>query len=95
MAMLYGSDDPQAFVSAEEHRRLWFEHRTELLRCTAPGRRPDAWWAYETTLPYPGRDLETEALRKLGELTAAEERELFGVTKPVTKPTKKPRARRG
>jgi hypothetical protein len=43
-----------AFASEEERRRLWNEHRDRLLRLFGQdGRRPMAWWKYESPVPFP------------------------------------------
>ena len=61
-----------AFAGDAERRQVWTQHRDELIaRC---GReRPQAWWQYESPIPYPkDRDYEEAALFEAGLLSADE-----------------------
>jgi hypothetical protein len=60
------------FASDAERRQVWMQHRDELIQqCT--GTRPDAWWQYESPIPYPkSRDYEEAALYEAGLLAADE-----------------------
>jgi hypothetical protein len=55
-----------AFDSDEERRDAWAIHRDALLAGERPGRRPRAWWQYESPIPYPGPDHETVTLYEAG-----------------------------
>jgi hypothetical protein len=66
-----------AFASEEERRRLWTEHRDRLLRLFGQdGRRPMAWWKYESPVPFPGLRRQRSTLYEHGLLGAAEARAL-------------------
>jgi hypothetical protein len=65
------------FKDDEERRRAWFEHRDRLLQLFAhDGRRPQAWWRYESQIPWPGFDLERSTLWSAGLLGVTEARAL-------------------
>jgi hypothetical protein len=65
------------FASEEERRRQWFEHRDRLLQLFAHnGRRPQAWWCYESPVPWPGFNLEKSTLWAARLLGTAEARHL-------------------
>jgi hypothetical protein len=60
-----------AFASEDEKRDVWMRNRNWLmLRHASHGRRPDAWWRYESPEARP-RDLDDETLLlyRLGLLT--------------------------
>jgi hypothetical protein len=66
-----------AFASEEERRRLWNEHRDRLLRLFGQdGRRPMAWWKYESPVPFPGLRRQRSTLYEHGLLDEAEARAL-------------------
>lgn len=53
------------------------EHRDRLMELFAHnGRRPQAWWRYESPIPWPGFNLERSSLWAAGLLGAAEKRAL-------------------
>ena len=57
------------FEDEDERRDLWFRHRGRLMAEHATGgRRPLAWWRYESPIPWPGHDRERSALYEAGEL---------------------------
>jgi hypothetical protein len=65
------------FSDDEQHRQLWVENRIRLMQLFAHnGRRPLAWWRYESPIPYPGFNLERSTLWTAGLLEAAEARAL-------------------
>jgi hypothetical protein len=58
--------DP-AFASEEERRRLWCEHRECLMGYWAnDGHRPQAWWKYDSPIPFPGPARERSTLYEHG-----------------------------
>jgi hypothetical protein len=66
-----------AFASEEERRAAWLRHREQILLLSAPGRRPQAWWAYEAPVAWPGLGCERSALYAAdGILSEAEKLEL-------------------
>ena len=66
---------PDAFADEDERRELWERHRDRLMDLFAMrGRRPVAWWRYDSPIPYPGYDLERSALYEAG-LLGEQERE--------------------
>ena|SRR5262249_22003225 len=66
-----------AFSSDEQRRRAWVEHRDRLMGYWANGgRRPQAWWKYESPIPWPGFNLERSTLWAAGLLSADEARQL-------------------
>jgi hypothetical protein len=65
-----------AFASDEARREAWLYHRDRLLAEYRHGRRPLAWWAYGSSLPWPGLDHERSALYAAGVLAEEERREL-------------------
>jgi hypothetical protein len=68
---------PGEFASDEDRRAAWERHRDELL-AESGGRRPAAWWDYESPIPRPAdRDLETPALYEAGLLSDTEIAELM------------------
>jgi hypothetical protein len=65
------------FSDDDERRRLWEENRPRLMQLFANGgRRPQAWWRYESPIPWPGFALERSSLWEAGLLDKAEAREL-------------------
>jgi hypothetical protein len=57
----------QTFASARDCRRLWEAHRKRLLdRWGDEGRRPQAWWKFDTSIPYPGYARERSTLWAAG-----------------------------
>jgi hypothetical protein len=66
-----------AFASEEERHRLWVENRERLLPLFGQdGRRPMAWWKYESPVPFPGLRRQRSTLYEHGLLGAAEARAL-------------------
>ena len=66
---------PDAFEDEQEARDLWERHCDRLMEMFAThGRRPLAWWRYDSPIPYPGQDLERSALYEAG-LLGEQERE--------------------
>ena len=66
-----------AFANDDERKRIYFEQRDKWLRFWANnGRRPMAYWRYESPIPYPGFDRERSTLYTAGLLGAEEVREL-------------------
>jgi len=54
---------PSAFANEDERKHLWQEHRDRLMKYWANnGRRPIAWWKFESPLRWPGFDRERSAL---------------------------------
>jgi hypothetical protein len=72
------SPNGSAFNSREELIGAWQRGREYVMRLWGcHGRRPQAWWAFETDLPYPGYARERSVLwRAAGVLTEAERAEL-------------------
>jgi hypothetical protein len=66
------SNQRSAFGSREQLRRSWEEHREELLQRARPGRRPQAWWEFETLFSYPGFERERSYLWRADLLSAQE-----------------------
>ena len=60
--------DPQQFTSGETRRAAWLLHRDRLAGVlpSAPGRRAQAWWQYDSPIPWPGCDRERSALYAAG-----------------------------
>jgi hypothetical protein len=55
--------DGSAFASDEHARAAWFRHREKLMRCWGSnGRRPQAWWCFESGRRYPGHEHERSIL---------------------------------
>jgi hypothetical protein len=62
-----------SFASEKERRRLWAAHRERIMEYWGrDGRRPLAWWKYESPIPYPGYARERSALFEAGLLTKSE-----------------------
>ena len=49
------------FRNETERRDCWLRHREQLLAWSHHGRRPDAWWRFESPVPYPGDGSYQEA----------------------------------
>jgi hypothetical protein len=66
------------FASEEQRREAWLRHRDRLLGVlpASPGRRPQAWWDYDSPIPWPGYERERSALWRAGALTEDERVEL-------------------
>jgi hypothetical protein len=57
---------PSAFASEEQRRELWFRHRDRLMGWWGRGgRRPQAWWQFDSPIPYPGYDHERSCTRRI------------------------------
>ena len=78
MALWMGEDPHKpAFHDEEEAREAWFCHRDRLLAALGKhGRRPMAWWHFESKFSWPGRDREQSVLFEAGALTEEEAAEL-------------------
>ena len=64
-----------AFADEDERREAWECHCDRLMGLFAThGRRPLAWWVYDSPIPDPGYDLERSALYDAG-LLGKQERE--------------------
>jgi hypothetical protein len=61
-----------------EHRDAWVRNRDRLLPGYRHGRRPAAWWRFESPIKYPGYDREQSTLYAAGLLTEEESAELVG-----------------
>ena len=56
---------------------MWQRHRDRLMGLFGShGRRPLAWWRYDSPIPYPGYDREQSTLYEAGLIEAAERDEL-------------------
>jgi hypothetical protein len=65
------------FADDAARRHAWFEHRERLMRLFAHGgRRPQAWWKFESPISWPSFSRERSTLWTAGLLEAAEAREL-------------------
>ena len=61
----------------EQHRQLWVANRDHLMALFAHGgRRPQAWWRFESDIAWPGFSLEKSTLWAAALLDEAERREL-------------------
>jgi len=79
MELWLGSSPRQGslFSDNDARRRAWFENRDRLMGYWAcNGRRPQAWWRYESPIPWPGFNLERSTLFAAGLLSPAEAFEL-------------------
>jgi hypothetical protein len=62
-----------AFHTEAERREAWERHREHLLEREHAGRRPAAWWDYDSPIPRPScRDDDARALYEAGLLSADE-----------------------
>ena len=66
--------EPRQFASDEARRAAWLLHRDRLagVLLLAPGRRAQAWWRYDSPIPWPGIDRERSTLYAAGLLGEAE-----------------------
>jgi hypothetical protein len=72
------SHNGSSFTNKEERRRLWLEHRDRLLGYWGQnGRRPQAWWEFDSPIPYPGYDVERSTLYAENLLAEGERAELL------------------
>jgi hypothetical protein len=61
------------FASEEARRAAWIDHRDYLMGMfSSPGRRPQAWWAYEASIAFPGIERQASTLYAAGILGEAE-----------------------
>jgi hypothetical protein len=68
------------FGSGEELHAAWFAHRERLMaRYGQRGRRPMAWWHFESDLDYPGYDEERQTLFEAGLLGEQERADLVAL----------------
>ena len=66
------------FEDETEARELWERHCDRLMGLFAlHGRRPAAWWQYDSPIPFPGPDLERSALYDAGLLGEQEREQLI------------------
>jgi hypothetical protein len=43
------------FTNNDTRRRAWDEHREQVMRWWGTdGHRPQAWWKYDSPIPFPG-----------------------------------------
>jgi len=64
-----------SFTGEEERRRLWLEHRDRLLGYWGRhGRRPQAWWEFDSPIPFPGPDVNAARSTKQACLPRPSER---------------------
>jgi hypothetical protein len=77
MFLLYGPADrwDDAFADEREVYEAWNQHRAQILSYYR-GRRPWAWWALESAIPFPGHDRERAVLYEAGLLGEEERAEL-------------------
>jgi hypothetical protein len=70
--------DPAPFASGEARRAAWLLHRDRLAGVlpSSPGRRAQAWWAYDAPIPWPGYDAERSTLYAAGLLDVEEKAQL-------------------
>jgi hypothetical protein len=68
MVLRYGPDErwADAFRDEDEHRDAWIRNRNHFLALYRHGRRPQAWWQFESPIPYPGYDREQATLYQAG-----------------------------
>jgi hypothetical protein len=65
------------FGSEDERRAAWDEHREQVMRWWGTdGHRPQAWWKYDSPIPFPGPKRERSTLYEAGLLGEAEARAL-------------------
>jgi hypothetical protein len=62
-----------AFAGDEERQASWAHHRDRLLAEYRHARRPLAWWAFESSFHWPGREHERSTLYR-AEVLSADER---------------------
>jgi hypothetical protein len=65
---------PPPFKSDAARRRCWERHRDEML-AQCHGKRPDAWWTYESPIPFPADPAFEEAALFEANLLSDHERE--------------------
>lgn len=58
--------NPEPFASPEARRAAWLRHRHLLIGKlpSSPGRRPHAWWQYDSPVPWPGYEREQSTLHQ-------------------------------
>lgn len=67
-----------AFTDAAQAQWAWQSNRDRLMqRYARDGRRPMAWWAFESPIKFPGYDRQQAALCAAGLLTEGERAELL------------------
>jgi hypothetical protein len=72
-----GPSNGTFFNSREELQQTWEVARAWMLRVFGrSGRRPAAWWEFDSPIPYPGRDRETAVLYEANLLDAEERDQL-------------------
>jgi hypothetical protein len=77
MELWLGSQRGSAFSDDDQRRKMWVQHRDRLMQLFAnDGRRPQAWWRYESPVPWPGFNQERSTLLASGLLGKAEARAL-------------------
>jgi hypothetical protein len=78
MFLLSGPADrwDDAFAYEGEVYEAWNQHRAQILSYYRGGRRPWAWWAFESATPFPGHDRERGVLFEAGLLGEEERAEL-------------------
>lgn len=66
------------FASPEDRRAAWEWHREELIG-RVPGRRPQAWWEYDSPEPLDWNDHQSRQLWRMGVLKGAELAQVMAV----------------
>lgn len=69
----YGPLDPTplAFRDDAERKAIWQEVRDDLMTKTPAGRRPWAWWQYDSPEPRNEAETQAEQLERMGILSEA------------------------
>ena len=62
----------KVFEDDAERRAAWEVHRERLMTGINPGKRPDAWWTFESPEPYDRAVPECLQLYRIGELKGRE-----------------------
>jgi hypothetical protein len=71
------SSDGSCFETREALQCAWAKGRAYVMATWAKaGRRPQAWWEFESPLPYPGRGREKSALYSAGLMGARERKQV-------------------
>ena len=79
MSLDFGEDPRRrTFESDDDRRASWIRNREYLLASCRAGRRPQAWWDYESTVPFPDdSEYEAAALYEADLLSEAEKASLM------------------
>jgi hypothetical protein len=61
------------FKTRQQLRKAWMRSRAQAMKLWGQdGRRPQAFWEFDSPVPFPGRDLEQSTLWRLGVFSADE-----------------------